>query len=171
MTKNIYVLISSNPIVRFFTKTLLFFFHFFDRLWSHLKFRYLVRNAAKGVLCHWSTEIKYGENIIIGENTGINAHCVIGAMSPVTIGAYVRISRGAILETGGLDFSIPPPYKHKSKPIVIEDGVWIGANTIVLGGVTIGKGALIGAGTIVSKDVPAGAIVVGAPNRRIDKNK
>lgn len=53
-------------------------------------------------------------------------------------------------------------YEAKTKgPIVIEDDVWIGANSIVLSGVHIGQGAIIGAGSVVAKDVPPYAIFAG----------
>ena len=48
----------------------------------------------------------------------------------------------------------------QQKGINIEDDCWIGSNVIILDGVTIGKGSVIGAGTLVSKDVPAGSVVV-----------
>lgn len=48
----------------------------------------------------------------------------------------------------------------QQKGITIEDDCWIGSNVIILDGVTIGKGSVIGAGTLVSKDVPAGSVVV-----------
>lgn len=46
------------------------------------------------------------------------------------------------------------------KKVIIEDSVWIGANAVVLGGVTVGMGAVIGAGAVVRNDVPAGETVV-----------
>lgn len=55
----------------------------------------------------------------------------------------------------------------KSKPIIIEDDVWIGMNVIVLKGVTIGEGAVIGAGSVVTKDVPAWTLVAGNPAKVI----
>lgn len=51
----------------------------------------------------------------------------------------------------------------KSAPIVIEDDVWIGAQSIVLKGVTIGARSIIGAGSVVTKDIPADCIAVGNP--------
>ena len=54
-----------------------------------------------------------------------------------------------------------------SLPVVIEDDVWIGANTVVLPGVTIGKGTVIGAGSVVTHDIPAGVVAFGAPCRVI----
>ena len=50
-----------------------------------------------------------------------------------------------------------------SKPITLEEGVWIGANCTVCGGVTIGQGSIIGAGSVVTKDIPPGVIAVGNP--------
>ncbi|MPR35417.1 acyltransferase [Salmonirosea aquatica] len=169
MTKPLYSRIASFPLVVIFTKGVMGILFLLDRLYSHFKFRALVKNASHTAICHWTTDIKYGENLTVGNRSGINMYCSIGAHSPITIGDDVRISRGAILETAGLDFSISAPYKHISKPIIIEDGVWIASNVIILGGVTIGKGSIIGAGTVVSKTVPPMSIIVGSPNRILAK--
>jgi len=64
----------------------------------------------------------------------------------------------------------PLPYKHQGKPIVIEKGAWVGANAIILAGVTIGEYSVIGAGAVVSKDVKPHSIVVGQPYREVGKN-
>ena len=58
---------------------------------------------------------------------------------------------------------------ERSLPIIIEDDVWIGANAIILGGVTIKKGAVIGAGSVVLKDVEERTLVAGNPARFIKK--
>lgn len=52
-----------------------------------------------------------------------------------------------------------------ARPVVIEDDVWVGIGAIILKGVRIGRGARIGAGAVVTKDVPAGATVIGNPAR------
>ena len=59
--------------------------------------------------------------------------------------------------------------KVRSKPIIIEDGVWIGGHCIILKGVTIGKRSIIGAGSVVSKNVPGNEIWGGNPARFIKK--
>ena len=51
--------------------------------------------------------------------------------------------------------------------IIIEDDVWIGANSVILPGITIEQGAVIGAGSVVTKDVPSYAIVAGNPAKII----
>jgi acetyltransferase-like isoleucine patch superfamily enzyme len=53
------------------------------------------------------------------------------------------------------------------KPVIIEDNVWIGAKSIILKGVKIGKGAIIGAGSVVVGDVHPGTIVSGNPAKNI----
>jgi galactoside O-acetyltransferase len=50
-------------------------------------------------------------------------------------------------------------------PVRIGDNVWIGANSVVLPGVTIGENSVIGAGSIVTKDIPANVVAVGNPCR------
>ena len=57
------------------------------------------------------------------------------------------------------------------RPVVIEDDVWIGFNSAILKGVTIGRGAVIGACTVVTHDVPEYAIVVGNPARQVGTAK
>jgi acetyltransferase-like isoleucine patch superfamily enzyme len=50
---------------------------------------------------------------------------------------------------------------------VVEDNVWIGANSVITAGVTIGKNAIIGAGSVVTKNIPAYSVAVGNPARVI----
>jgi acetyltransferase-like isoleucine patch superfamily enzyme len=54
-------------------------------------------------------------------------------------------------------------------PTKIGRDVWIGANAVILGGVTIGEGAVVAAGAVVNQDVEPGAVVAGVPARKIRK--
>lgn len=81
----------------------------------------------------------------------------------IVVGGSVRIGRGVKI---GWDVLIMDTDLHGhsgrpaiAKPIVIEDGVWIGCRAMILKGVRIGEGAVIAAGAIVTKDVPAHAVV------------
>jgi acetyltransferase-like isoleucine patch superfamily enzyme len=137
----------------------------FRRIYSKARLISLISNIGKNVNCDATVEIKYSKNIQIGNNVTIGRYSCIGAKSNVKIGDYVRISRGVIIETAGLNLKVNPPYPHTAKPIFIEDGVWIATNSIILGGVTIGKNSIIGANTVVTKDIPPYSIVVGSSNR------
>ena len=138
-----------------------------SRAWSFIRVRALLEVPA-GSSAHWSTEYKYPQNITLLGRVMISPDCVLGARSPISIGNEVRLSQGVHIETASLDLKSGLPYKHISKPIVIGDGVWIGAHSIILGGVTIGANSIIGAGVTVSKNVPENSILVGAPTRNIN---
>jgi len=56
-----------------------------------------------------------------------------------------------------------------ARPVTIGDDCWIGGNSIILPGVTIGEGSTVGAGSVVTKDVPAWSVVLGTPARVVKK--
>jgi maltose O-acetyltransferase len=116
-------------------------------------------------VCHWTTELKYPERIHFGRHVVIGPRCTLGASAPIVLGDHVRLSKGVIIETAGLDFQTQPPYHHRATPITIGRGVWLGAGATVLGGVTIGENAVVGAGAVVVRDIPANSIVVGGAVR------
>ena len=125
--------------------------------------------------CHPLTFIEptfhcdYGFNIHTYGLTVINYNCVILDTSPVHIGAGAFIAPGVCLSCAG--HSIHPDQRSEgistSKPICLEENVWIGANAVVCGGVTIGKGSVIGAGSVVTHNIPAGVVAAGVPCRPI----
>ncbi|MDE2397017.1 MAG: acyltransferase [Burkholderiales bacterium] len=137
-------------------------------VWGRLRFAALVRDRGPGCVCHWQVDLKYPANIHLGEGVVIGVNASLGAHSSIRLGNRVRISREVMIETAGLDFaSGAPPFPHVSKPIVIEDGAWIGQRAMVLGGVRIGAHAVVAAGSIVTRDVPARTVVGGIPARVI----
>jgi acetyltransferase-like isoleucine patch superfamily enzyme len=112
-----------------------------------------------------------GENLWIGDDVFINANCRIDARAPVQIGSRVAIGPGVTLWTtthavGGPAWRAD---EMRSAPIAIGDGVWVGVNTTVLGGVTIGSGAVIGAGAVVVADVEPNTFAAGVPAKVIRK--
>ena len=103
----------------------------------------------------------------------IGAHSFIGRAelavhAPLTIGACVCINDGVKILTASHDVT-DPGWRTLTKPIVIEDHVWIATNAIILPGVTLGRGAVVAAGAVVVKDVPPFGIVAGNPARLLDK--
>lgn len=115
-----------------------------------------------------------GEGCIIGACTFVGPHCQIGqgtrmhtgAQIPgnTVIGAYVFLGPNAVL-TDALRPCLEAKETEDHRPPVIEDGASIGANSVILPGVVVGRGAIIGAGTIVTRDVPPGVTVRGNPGR------
>jgi acetyltransferase-like isoleucine patch superfamily enzyme len=110
--------------------------------------------------------------IRIGENTGMS-NTVIASASSVTIGRNVAIGAGTkIFDT---DFHGVHPEDRfgtrPTKPVVIEDDVFIGGNVTILKGVTVGRASVIGAGAVVAKNIPPGEIWAGNPVRFIKKQK
>ena len=101
----------------------------------------------------------------IGEKSMIDMGAVLGGRA--TVGKGCHIGAGAVL--AGV---IEPP---SALPVIVEDGVTIGANAVVLEGVRIGAGSVVAAGAIVISDVPPNTVVAGVPARVIkqidDKTK
>jgi acetyltransferase-like isoleucine patch superfamily enzyme len=104
-----------------------------------------------------------GAIIRIGNGTYLNRNTEIVAAQSVTIGRDCKIARDVIIMD--TDQHVLPNGELLSKPVIIEDRVWIGARAIVLKGVTLGHDAVIGAGSVVTGDVPARAVVAGVPAR------
>lgn len=111
----------------------------------------------------------YGFNIFMQGLTFINYNCVILDTSPVNIGANTFIAPGVCIACSGhsIDSEQRAGGISTSGPITIEDDVWIGANSVICGGITIGKGSVIGAGSVVNKDIPSGVIAAGNPCKEI----
>lgn len=89
--------------------------------------------------------------IIIGDNCYINHNCMIVSNQMIIIGNHVSIGPNVCV----YDHDHDGKGGFVSKPIVIQDNVWIGAGSIILKGVTIGENSVIAAGSIVTKDVAA----------------
>jgi len=105
--------------------------------------------------------------LIIGEHSFVG-RAELAVHAPLTIGACVCINDGAKILTASHDVT-DPAWGTLSKPIVIEDHVWIATNAVILPGVRLGRGAVVAAGAVVAKDVPPLGIVAGNPARLLDK--
>jgi len=119
--------------------------------------------------------VLYPKNIEIGSNTKINRGVFITAPDKIKIGNDVLIGPYTVINSGNHNYSNPDvPIRlqgHIIKPIVIEDDVWIGANSTILAGVTIGKGAVVGAGAVVTKNINPYTVVGGVPATFIKERK
>lgn len=110
-------------------------------------------------------------DVIIGNDSTIGIGNVV--IGPIKIGSHVIFGQNVVasgLNHGYEDINISPALqKITTKQIVVEDDVWVGANSVITAGVTIGKHAVIGAGSVVTKDIPPFSIAVGNPAKVIKK--
>jgi acetyltransferase-like isoleucine patch superfamily enzyme len=111
--------------------------------------------------------------LTIGDRTSIWYGTVISARREIIIGSECAISwHCSIIDDGMHELLELPDSNNASRatrPVHIDDHVWIGASSIVLPGVTIGRHAVVAAGAIVTHDVEPYTLVAGQPARAIRK--
>ena len=112
--------------------------------------------------------------LIIGDDFAMSGGCICAA-ERICIGNKVAVGANSMI----VDTDFHPlraevrairPQDAQTKPVILEDGVFVGANCIILKGVTIGSGSVIGAGSVVASCVPPGVIAAGNPARAIRNN-
>ena len=111
--------------------------------------------------------IDFGSPVRIGKRCFIQQSCTFYGRGGITIGDDVFIGPKVNIIT--LNHDINPDNRDAtySRPIVIEDKAWIGINSTILPGVTIGYGSIVGANSLVTKDVPPMTVVGGNPAKVI----
>ncbi|MEJ6496942.1 acyltransferase [Pseudoalteromonas lipolytica] len=114
-----------------------------------------------------------GRNLCLGDDVDVAKDVMITTTGGVTVGDRVLVGYGTKIISS--NHRIPDGLQkifysgHENKKIIIGNDTWIGANCIILPGVTIGEGAVIAAGSVVTKDVAAYMIVGGVPAKLIRK--
>lgn len=107
----------------------------------------------------------YGWNIEVGENFYANYNLTILDVGKVTIGSNAFIAPNVSIYTAG--HPVHPDSRNSGYeygiPITIGDNVWIGGNTVILPGVSVGNNVVIGAGSVVTKNLPDNVIAAGNP--------
>lgn len=109
----------------------------------------------------------FGKNITVGKNVFINACCHFQDHGGITLGDNCQIGHNVVFAT--LNHGIAPDARSSTfpAPIVLGRNVWVGSNSTILQGVTIGDNAIVAAGSVVTKDVAANTIVGGVPAKYI----
>jgi len=139
--------------------------------------KYIRRFFVKGMVdkCGKNVNIEHGAflasgmGIEIGDNSGIGLNCRVAG--PLSIGTDVMMAPGVMIFTQNhetSDLSVPMRLQTApKKKVTIGNDVWIGANALIMPGVSVGDGAIIAAGAVVTKNVDSYAVVGGNPARVI----
>ena len=114
---------------------------------------------------------KIGRNAVIMMGAVINIGAEVGARTMIdmnaVLGARALVGRDCHIGAGAVIAGVLEPPSRK--PVVIRDHVLVGANAVVLEGVTVGRGSVVAAGAVVIKDVPPGVVVAGIPAEIVKK--
>ncbi|MEW6491547.1 MAG: acyltransferase [Cyanobacteriota bacterium] len=108
------------------------------------------------------------KNLKLGKNSVINQKCRLDNRGGITIGENVSISAEVCILTADHDLQCCN-FTGRTRPVYIEDYVFIGTRAMILPGVTLGKGCAVAAGAVVTKSVPPFTIVAGVPAKPIGK--
>ena len=125
----------------------------------------------KGVVLKPGINIKYPWNLTIGDHSWIGERVWIDCLDKVTIGANCCISQGAVLLTGNHNYS-KKSFDLETAPIVLEEGVWIGAGSMVTGGIICLSHSVLSVKSVASQNLRSYSIYKGNPavkirNRRV----
>lgn len=136
-----------------------------------------------GSRCYVGRYVELGPSgtIRIGDQTSLQDRCTL--LGEVTIGRYCVFAPNVFISSGQHYFDIEPAWlicdqdrlvsedavrsQRHHAPVSIDDDVWLGINSVVMRGVTVGKGAVVGAGSVVLRDVAPYTVVAGAPARQV----
>lgn len=133
-----------------------------------------VKSNPSGGLPQTTLYVRENAHLKISSNSGISNTCIY-CSKKIEIGEYVLIGAGCkIYDTDFHSIKFSDRFRRPEtavieKPVIISNGVFVGANSIILKGVTIGEQAVVGAGSVVTKDIPAYEIWAGNPARFIRK--
>lgn len=122
--------------------------------------------VGRGVKIKPRVNVLFPWKLCIGENAWIGEESWILNFEQVAIGNHCCISQRAFLCAGNHDYR-RVDMRYRNAPIVIADGVWIGAQTFIGPGVVIHEDVVVTAGSIATTDLPAGMVCSGAPCRPV----
>jgi len=154
--------------------------YLWDKIWTPI-YKMAMKSCGRGVyLRPMSSDFKGLENLSIGDGTSIpKGSTFYCTKAPLTIGKKVIFGPKPTIITGDhridirdryiIDITDEEKLPENDLPVTIEDGCWIGANVIILKGVTIGHDSVVAAGSVVTKSCEPYSIIGGVPAKLIRK--
>lgn len=125
--------------------------------------------GTKGRVSVGAYTVLNGTYLVCHEEISIGSHCLIAWGSVITDTWLAPDSsideRGDVLRRAAADPLRRLAAIARPQPVTLEDNVWVGFDSVVLPGVTLGRGAVVGCKTVIAEDVPAYAVIVGDPAR------
>ena len=120
----------------------------------------------KGVIIKPHISVKYPWNLEVGDHTWIGENVWIDNLGKVKIGAHVCLSQGAMIMSGNHNYT-KSSFDLMVKDIVIEDGAWLGAKSVVCQGVTVGSHAVLSVSSVASENLEPYSVYRGNPAVKI----
>ncbi len=123
-----------------------------------------------GVVLKPSINVKYPWNLSIGDYSWIGEGAWLDSLAPITIGGNACISQGVYFCTGNHDWT-DPAFGLIVKPIVIQEGAWVGARATILPGVTVKSHSIVAAGAVIARDTEPYMVYAGNPAVAVKERK
>ena len=124
--------------------------------------RFFGARVGRGVVIKPRVNIHLPWKLVIGDFTWLGEEVFILNFEQVTMGAHCCVSQRVFLCTGNHDYG-QVDFPYRNRPITVEDGAWVGAQSFVGPGVTISAEAVIMAGSVVTRNQPAAMVCGGNP--------
>lgn len=140
----------------------------------NIVFKVLFKKLGKNVMIDYKTFFRYMKGITIGNNVNINRGCEF--FTSANLGTIIDIKNNVTFSPNVKIYGAGHDYKYVDLPdtsgdIIIKEYVWIGGNSMILQGVTIGEYSIVSANSVVTKDIPPYSIVAGIPATIIKKRE
>jgi putative colanic acid biosynthesis acetyltransferase WcaF len=130
--------------------------------------RWFGARVGEGLVIKTMVRIKYPWRLSIGDHCWIGESVWIDNLEQVTIGNHVCLSQGALLLTGNHDYTIES-FPYRLGQIVLEDGVWIGAQSVVCPGTTCKSHSILTVQSVASRQLEGYGIYTGNPAKWVRK--
>mgnify|MGYP000233476699 FL=1 len=116
----------------------------------------------RGVVIKPGVNVKYPWLLTVGDYSWIGEDVWIDNLAEVSIGSNCCLSQGAMLLCGNHNYRLPT-FDLMVKPIIVEDGAWVGAKSVVCPGVTVGRDSILTVGSMATSNLETGKIYQGIP--------